>query len=807
MSDQTPQLDENGNPLEPSEETVKVFDPEQVNFFAATNYRNENRRFGIKTDDRRRHMYLIGKTGMGKSTVQENMIIQDIRNGNGLAVVDPHGDLVEKIIRFIPADRINDVIYFNPADLEHPIAFNILESVNPEHKNLVSNGLVGVFKKIWADSWGPRLEYILINAILALIEYPGSTLLGVTRMLVDTNYRKKVVRNISDPVVKSFWVNEYNNYTEKFRNEAIAPIQNKVGQFLSSSLIRNIVGQSNSSMDMREVMDSGKILLMNLSKGRVGEENAALLGAMMITKIQLAAMSRVDIPEETRRDFFLYVDEFQNFSTESFAGILSEARKYRLDLILAHQYIEQLSDEVKAAVFGNVGTMVTFRVGATDAEELEKEFQPTFMIDDLVNLPAFHTYMRLMIDGVASEPFSATTLPPLSGETNNAEKVIRVSRERYARNRAEVEQSIARWSGMDESGDGDDDGDQKAKSKPAEQPKSVIADELVKTEPVAAQISPPNHPRVTPGAPPHRPAAPPPPVPTTEVITPTIPEPISEPVAPEPVLESKPEEPVDELQEFKQKGLSFVQPEDFVNTGRETTVVSGVEPESTPPQPAIQPKQEPQRERRPAKKSEPKPSPKPEARPVVKGPADPQAPVTSKQVRVQSPSTPKPEPIRSVQSESKIQESLPTGPQARNKPAPQPIKPTEQPKSVRSNSEGQPNPRQGQTTSQSTPSGTPADGSAPKKRRRRRRKKSSGGEQSSPQDRPSGGSQGDRREDVQQKQPQSGSEQSQGSGVSRPAASQSSNRAKGRPRRSNNSSRNDDRPHALKPGQAIHFDD
>lgn len=426
------------------------YDPNEITVFAQTNFRGENRRFGIRTDDRRRHMYVIGKTGMGKSTMLENMIIQDIQTGKGVAVVDPHGDLVEKVLKFIPSHRLNDVIYFNPADADFPIAFNILESVDPELKNLVSNGLVGVFKKIWADSWGPRLEYILINAILALLEYPGSTLLGVTRMLVDAKYRKKVVRNITDPVVKSFWVDEFNNYSEKFRNEAIAPIQNKVGQFLSSSLIRNIVGQSKSTIDMREIMDSGKILLMNLSKGRVGEENAALLGAMMITKIQLAAMSRVDIPEDERRDFYLYVDEFQNFSTDSFANILSEARKYRLNLIMAHQYIEQLSESVEAAVFGNIGTLITFRVGATDAEELEKEYAPTFTQEDLVNLPAYHIYLRLMIGGVASEPFSAQTLPPISGETTHREKVIELSREHYARNRKQVEDIIRTWSGLGE---------------------------------------------------------------------------------------------------------------------------------------------------------------------------------------------------------------------------------------------------------------------------------------------------------------------------------------------------------------------
>lgn len=422
---------------------------ESITIFGETNYRNQRRKFGIKQDDRRRHMYIIGKTGMGKSTMIENMVIDDIRKGNGCAVVDPHGDLAEKIIRFIPPERTNDVIYFNPADIENPVAFNILENINPDYKHLIAYGLVGVFKKIWADSWGPRMEYILTNTILALIEYPGATLLGLMRMLVDKTYRKKVVSKVTDPVVKTFWTDEFSNYSEKFRTEAIAPIQNKVGQFIASSIIRNIVGQSKSSFDPRQIMDDGKILIMNLSKGRVGEENSALLGAMMITKIQLAAMSRVDIPEDRRRDFFLYVDEFQNFATEAFANILSEARKYRLSLILAHQYIEQLSDEVRAAVFGNVGTMIAFRVGATDAEELEKEMAPAFTAQNLVNIEKFNFVLKLMINGVSSDPFSAIGLPPAKGGVGEEEKIIRVSRERYGKPRDMVEDRILRWSGVE----------------------------------------------------------------------------------------------------------------------------------------------------------------------------------------------------------------------------------------------------------------------------------------------------------------------------------------------------------------------
>jgi len=441
---------------------------DDVTALALTNFRNEKRRFGIKEDDRRRHVYLIGKTGMGKSTVLENMIIQDIQNGKGVAVVDPHGDLVEKVINYIPSGRVNDVIYFNPADLDFPIAFNVFEKVDRSHQHLIASGLIGIFKKLWADSWGPRLEYVLRNAILALLEYPDSTLLGVMRLLVDKGYRKKVIQKITDPVVRSFWLDEYSKYPDKFQSEAIAPIQNKVGQFLSSPVIRNIVGQVKSSFSMRDIMDNKKILLMNLAKGRVGEDNSALLGAMLITKIQMAAMSRVDIPEEERQDFYLYVDEFQNFATESFANILSEARKYRLNLIIAHQYIEQLDDLVRASVFGNVGTIMLFRIGATDAEELVKEFEPYFVEEDLVNLGRYDVYMKLMIDGISSQPFSATTMPPISGETENRDKVIKISRERYATKLEIVQERIIRWSEANRDG-----GDASADGRGAQRPRSI----------------------------------------------------------------------------------------------------------------------------------------------------------------------------------------------------------------------------------------------------------------------------------------------------------------------------------------------
>ena len=424
-----------------------------ITLFAKTNFRNKEVPFGIKRADRRRHMYVMGKSGMGKTTLIENMVIQDILNGHGVAFVDPHGDSVEKILNYIPSNRINDVIYFNPADMDYPIAFNPLESVDEKYKHLVASGLMGVFTKIWAGVWSARMEYILANTILALLDSPGNTMLGIARMYVDKNYRKRIVDNIKDPVVKSFWRDEFANYQDKFRSEAVAPIQNKVGQFLSSAIIRNIVGQTRSSIDLREIMDNKKIFLVNLSKGRIGEDASALLGAMIITKLQLAAMSRVDIPEEERQDFYLYVDEFQNFATESFANILSEARKFRLNLIVAHQYIGQLVHDrntiVRDAIFGNVGTMIIFRVGADDAEFLEKEFEPTYTMNDLVNLSQYSIYLKLLIDGVTSNPFSAATLPPISKPTDNEQKVIAVSRERYGTERKIVEEKINKWMGAE----------------------------------------------------------------------------------------------------------------------------------------------------------------------------------------------------------------------------------------------------------------------------------------------------------------------------------------------------------------------
>jgi CxxC-x17-CxxC domain-containing protein len=421
-------------------------------YFARTNFRGQNKIFGIKLSDRRQHMYIVGKTGTGKTNLIKNIAIQDINSGRGLCVVDPHGELVEELLEKIPKDRSKDVIYFNPADSEYPLGFNVLEVPDKKYKHLIAQGLIGIFTKIWANVWSARMEYILNNCILALIETPGTTLLGIQRILTDKDYRQRILANVTDPVVRAFWMNEYEVWQDRFRNEAIVPIQNKVGQFVATSLIRNIVGQAKSSFEVFDLMNEGKILLVNISKGRVGEENSMLLGAMLITKIQLAAMERVRIPENERRDFYLYVDEFQNFATEAFASILSEARKYRLNLIISHQYTGQLISQtttmVRDAVFGNVGTMIFFRVGAADAEFLEKEIKPEFLIDDLVNLPNYNIYLKLMVDGVSTRPFSAVTIPPLATTSDMADPKIIVdnSRKQYARSASKVEEEIKRWS-------------------------------------------------------------------------------------------------------------------------------------------------------------------------------------------------------------------------------------------------------------------------------------------------------------------------------------------------------------------------
>lgn len=422
---------------------------ERIIYFAEADYRNKRQRFGIKEKDRSRHMYVIGKTGMGKSTLLENLAIQDIQNGSGLGFIDPHGGSAELLLDHVPEHRIKDVIYFAPFDVEYPISFNVMEDVGKDQRHLVADGLMAAFKKIWPDVWSARMEYILNNILLALIEYPDSTLLGVNRMLADKAYRDAVVAHITDPAVRAFWLEEFAKYTDRYMQEAGAAIQNKIGQFVSSPVIRNIIGQPNSSFNIRGAMDSGKILIMNLSKGRMGENNAALLGGMLITKMYLAAMSRAnETPESLARlpHFYFYVDEFQSFVNESFANILSEARKYKLDLTIAHQYVEQMPEEVRDAVFGNVGTTIAFRVGPLDAELLEKVFAPKFMVEDLVNLGRNQIYLSLMIDGIGSPPFSAVTLPPIARSgPSHKDAILASSRSLYAKPRDAVEAVIKDW--------------------------------------------------------------------------------------------------------------------------------------------------------------------------------------------------------------------------------------------------------------------------------------------------------------------------------------------------------------------------
>ncbi len=424
-------------------------DDEVITYFAQTDSRGRRVPFGIKSKDRSRHTYVIGKTGMGKSTLLENMAIQDIQSGNGIAFIDPHGKSAELLLDYIPENRIKDVLYFAPFDMEYPVSFNVMEDIGADKRHLVTNGLMSTFEKIWVDAWSARMAYILNNTLLALLEFPDSTLLGINRMLSDKEYRKKVVENLKDPSVRSFWVDEFGKYTERFAAEATPAIQNKVGQFTSNPLIRNIIGQTQSSFNIRKIMDEKKILIINLSKGLVGEGNANLLGSMLITKIYLAAMSRADASQTTLAklpNFYLYVDEFQSFANKSFADILSEARKYKLNLTIAHQYIEQMEEEVRFAVFGNVGSMITFRVGAYDAEVLEKEFAPQFTAEDLVNLGVYQIYLKLMIDGVSSQPFSATSLPPIPAPpVSFKEQILAESRRQFGRPRAEVEASILEW--------------------------------------------------------------------------------------------------------------------------------------------------------------------------------------------------------------------------------------------------------------------------------------------------------------------------------------------------------------------------
>ena len=424
-------------------------DQDKVTYFAETDFRNGRTKFGIKKKDRTRHMYVIGKTGMGKSTLLENLAIQDIQNGEGIAFIDPHGSTAEKLLEYVPESRIKDVIYFAPFDLGNPISFNVLEGIDEERKHLIAAGLMNAFKKIWADAFSGRMEYILGMTLLALLDNPGETLLGVNRMYADKDYRKRIVDNIKDPSVKAFWTEEYAKYSEKFAQEATAAIQNKIGQFTANPLIRNLLGQQESSFDFRQAMDQKKILIVNLSKGKMGPDNMRLIGGMVVTKIYLAAMSRADASAAELKNlapFYLYVDEFQNFANESFAEILSESRKYNLALTVANQYIDQMTEEVRGAILGNVGSMITFRIGATDAEIIEKEFTPYFTAEDLVNLGFTQVYLKLMIDGVGSQPFSASASDtPPRPEKNFENEIIEYSRSTYCKPREVVEENIKNW--------------------------------------------------------------------------------------------------------------------------------------------------------------------------------------------------------------------------------------------------------------------------------------------------------------------------------------------------------------------------
>ena len=424
----------------------------ELTILGASVFRGKRVTFGIKQDDRRRHLYAIGKTGMGKSTLLENMIFSDIHAGKGLAVIDPHGDLADAILRMIPKERTNDVVLFDPTDMHYPVSFNMLECGVPEQRPLIASGLMAVFTKIWPDVWSGRMEHILRNTLLALLESPGNSMLGILRMYADDAFCKKIVEHLTDPLVRSFWEDEYFSWSAQFRNEAVAAIQNKVGQLLTTPIIRNIVGQSASKLDIRHAMDTGKILIANLSKGKLGEDNSSFLGSMLVTKFQIDAMSRADVPESERRDFYLYVDEFQNFATASFATILSEARKYRLNLTMANQFIGQLTPDrantmLKDAVFGNVGTIVSFQVGSEDAEVIASQFGDESLEEDILSLPKYQAYIRLMINGLTSPAFSVATLPPpkFSQDNGRIEKIRSFSRERYALKRSIVEEKIGKW--------------------------------------------------------------------------------------------------------------------------------------------------------------------------------------------------------------------------------------------------------------------------------------------------------------------------------------------------------------------------
>ncbi len=392
----------------------------EITVFAKANFRNNLTAFGIKRADRRAHLYILGKTGTGKSTLLESLMLGDLRKGIGFALLDPHGDLVKRIKARIPWSRRDDVIDFDVADANQPYGFNPLAGIPADKRPLACSGLIQVFKHLWNDSWGPRLEYILRNSLLTLLDYPGSNLADILKLLSDREYRKKVIPYISNGQIKEFWIKEFDKYTERLRTEAISPIQNKVGAFLSHPALQKILTNPEKPLSLRKIMDEDKILLVNLAKGSIGEDTSNLLGSLLISRFDLAALSRANIPEDDRRDYTLYLGEFHNFTTQSLVLMLSELRKYRLSLVLAHQYLTQLEPSIRDAILGNVGTIIIFRIGAIDAETFAQEFAPEFRQSDFTNLPNYHIYLKMMIDGKVSSPFSAVTLPPADLSDNPA---------------------------------------------------------------------------------------------------------------------------------------------------------------------------------------------------------------------------------------------------------------------------------------------------------------------------------------------------------------------------------------------------
>lgn len=417
---------------------------EDATFFGLTNFRGQKSKFGIKREDRRRHLYVVGKSGSGKSKLLETLIIDDILDGKGVCVMDPHGDLIQNIIKYIPAEKAKDIIYFNIGDLEHPLSFNPLENVSLDMKQQVTQGLIEVFEKFFGGDWSPKIEHVFRYTCLAMLDYPDSTLVGMMKMLTNRKFRQKVIPEITDSVVKHFWANEFSSWSEKFDNEAILPLVNKLGQFLSNHLIRNIVAQPKNKFNFNDIMNNQKVLLIELSKGKLGEENAALLGAMMITKVYQTAMERAKLPEADRKEFYLYIDEFQNFATETFENILSESRKYRLLLTISHQYLAQVPSDIKGTVFGNIGSIIAMRVGADDGAYLSNEFTPIFGTEDFINLGVREMLIKMSIDGQTTQPFSATTVdvpPPPVPDASQA--IIDYSREHYSVNLEEIDRIMA----------------------------------------------------------------------------------------------------------------------------------------------------------------------------------------------------------------------------------------------------------------------------------------------------------------------------------------------------------------------------